>query len=252
MIIRTLICAATVAFAAGAQQPAPQALPKAETILDRYVEVTGGRAAYEKVRSEVRTSTIDIPAQGIKMTATSYRVPPNKSYMLVEIPGVGKMEEGTNGEVVWSLSAMRGPAIKEGAEREFGLLTAAFNSDLRWRELFKTAETEALEDVEGQPCYKVALVSNGAVKMTRFYSKESGLLVKALMTVKTEMGEIPTESVVSDYRAVDGVLIPYKASTKMLTLQLNTTVESAKNNVEIEASRFDLPADIRALLAKKP
>ena len=40
-------------------------LPKAETLIDHYVEVTGGRAAYEKRTSETATGTVEFAAQGL-------------------------------------------------------------------------------------------------------------------------------------------------------------------------------------------
>ena len=225
-------------------------LPEGSAVLDKYVEVTGGRAAYEKLRSEVQTATMEIAGQGVRFTMTIYRAAPNKSYVVMEMPGMGKIEEGTDGKVVWSLSAIQGPRIKEGAEKSMGLLAATFNGDLRWRELYKSAETVGVEDVEGGPCYKVVLTGNDGLIQTRYYSTKTGLIVKTIMTVKTQMGEIPTESVVSDYRDAGGVLVPYKSVSKILTQQLVMTVENVKPNAEIDASRFALPDEIKALLQK--
>ena len=47
-------------------QTATKALPKADTILTQYVEATGGKAAYEKIKSRVATGTIEVPAANIK------------------------------------------------------------------------------------------------------------------------------------------------------------------------------------------
>jgi hypothetical protein len=38
-------------------------LPKAETILDKYVEATGGKAAYEKHHTEISKGTMEIKAR---------------------------------------------------------------------------------------------------------------------------------------------------------------------------------------------
>ena len=37
---------------------------KPEAILDKYIEVTGGRAAYEKIKTEVATGTLEITSIG--------------------------------------------------------------------------------------------------------------------------------------------------------------------------------------------
>jgi hypothetical protein len=234
----------------GCELAAQEALPQASAILDKYVEATGGRAAYEKLRSEVRTGSMEIVGKGITFKMTLYRAAPSKSYMVLEVPGVGTVEEGTDGQVAWSRSALQGPRVKEGGERALALLAAAFNGDLRWRELFQSAETSGTEEVNGQPCYKVLVATKDGVQQTRYYDKKSGLLVKTNMIAKTQMGDIPTESLVSDYKPVDGILVAHKAVTKMLGQELTMTVESIKTNVQIEESRFQPPDDIKALIAK--
>ena len=40
-------------------------LPKGEDVLKQYVEATGGKAAYEKVKNRVMKGTLEIPGAGI-------------------------------------------------------------------------------------------------------------------------------------------------------------------------------------------
>jgi len=56
--------AACSAFLFAADEP----LPKAETILDRSIEVTGGKAAYEKRKTEITTGTFEFSGKGVKGT----------------------------------------------------------------------------------------------------------------------------------------------------------------------------------------
>ncbi len=107
-----------------------------------------------------------------------------------------------------------------------------------------------VEEVSGQPCYKVALSTKDGIQQTRYYDKKTGLLVKTVMTVKTQMGEIPTESLASDYRSVAGVLVAHKISMKMLGQEMVIAFDSVKANIEIDESHFRVPAEITALLAK--
>ena len=58
----TLLAAFAAALASS--QLSAQDLPKAETILDRFVEVTGGRAAYQKHTHEKMTGTIVVETTG--------------------------------------------------------------------------------------------------------------------------------------------------------------------------------------------
>src|SRR5258708_17765314 len=69
--------------------------------------------------------------------------------------------------------------------------------------------------------------------------------------MKTEMGEIPAESSVGDYRTVDGVLTPFLVKQKVLGQEFTVTLQSMKTNVEIPKERFALPDDVKALAAGK-
>ena len=82
-----LIVVGALAGALAAAQP----LPKAETILDRYVEVTGGKAAYEKHTHQTMTGTLSFPEQGLSGKLTRYSMAPDKEYSVVEL---GPLFEG--------------------------------------------------------------------------------------------------------------------------------------------------------------
>jgi outer membrane lipoprotein-sorting protein len=240
----------TYGLLAAALSYAQAPLPAGGTLLDKYIEVTGGRAAYEKVKTRIETMTVEIPAAGVKFQTTAYHAAPDKSYTVMEVPGAGKVEEGTDGNIAWSLSAMQGARIKEGDERAFALLEAAYDSDVRWKDYYKSVETTGTEMVEGEPCYKVELTSKEGLKQTRYFSTKSGLMLKATMTMKTAMGDIPAETVLSEYRDEGGILAPHKMVNKMMSQQMIISVDSIKLNPEIDPSRFALPAEIKALVEK--
>src|SRR2546423_3050598 len=185
-------------------------LPTGDAILDKYIEVTGGKAAYEKKRTEVSTGVMEFTGKGVKAHMTTYQAAPNKSYMVVEIDGIGKMEDGTDGSVVWERSALKGPRLKSGEEKAISLRGAAIQHDVRWRDYFAKAECTGVEPIDGHICYRVVLTPKEGQPETRYYDKKSYLLVRTNMILKTEMGEIPAEMTVSDYRAVDGVLMPFQ------------------------------------------
>ena len=63
-------------------------LPKAETILDKYVDATGGKAAYAKVKSDISTGTMSMAAMGLSGKLTMYGAAPAKRLMEVTIEAV--------------------------------------------------------------------------------------------------------------------------------------------------------------------
>jgi hypothetical protein len=239
---RTLLLCFSFAAAALAAD-----LPKGEAILDKYVEVTGGKAAYSKVHSDKTTGTMEFKAMGLKGKVTGYSAEPDKKYSEVVLEGMGKMQEGASDGVAWSLSSMQGPHIKEGDEKAEALLQSKFNSDLNWRDQFKKAETVGIETVDGKECYKVVLTPMTGSPMTRWFDKDSNLLVKMTMTAKTPMGDVQSESVVSDYRKEGEILMPHKIRTKVATMELELTLDSVQHNPEIPKDTFAVPAEVKAL-----
>jgi len=238
----------TLAFASALL--AADELPKGDAILDKYVEATGGKAAYSKLHSQVVNGTTEFKTMGMKGKMSVYTAEPDKHYTEIELTGIGKIQEGSNGDVVWSYSAMQGPRIKEGDEKAEAMLQGKFNSELNWRDLFKSAETVGTEQVDGKDCYKVVLTPKSGPPMTKWFAKDTGLLMKMAMTSKTPMGDIQSDSTYSDYRKEGDVLVAHKVVTHVATMELVMTVDGVQTNVDIPKDKFDPPAEVKALMNK--
>jgi outer membrane lipoprotein-sorting protein len=244
--LRAVIPALLLAAAAYA---ADEATVKPESILDKYIEVTGGRAAYEKVHTEIATGTMEISGMGLKGKLTSYRAEPNKSYTLIELEGVGKIEEGSDGQVVWAINPMEGARIKLGDERATALRNAAIQVELKWQDFYKKVDLAGTEDINGKPCYKLSLTPNEGAVETRYYDKASNLLVKVIVPVTTPNGPVTAEMGMSDYKEEDGILAPHTITQDAAGAQFVIKIDNVKRNPEMPAGRFDPPAEIKALLA---
>jgi hypothetical protein len=226
-------------------------LPKAETILDKSVEATGGRTAYEKVQNMVITGTMEVKGIGLKGSVTSYHAAPDKMLMEVNIPGVGTIRDGSNGQVAWEVSALQGPRLKEGDEKAIALREGQFNASLHWRDHYKQVVTAGVEKVDGKDCYKVVMTPNEGSPETQYFDKETSLPVKIAMTVKSPMGELPTESTIGDYRKEGDLLMPHKMAQKAAGQEITVQFDTVQFNVDIPKDKFDLPPEIQALTAQK-
>jgi len=222
--------------------------PTAEQILDRYLEVTGGRAAYEQIRTETVTGVMEMKAQGLRGRLLGLRNDRQESYNSVEIDGVGKIEEGFHQGIAWEKSAMAGPRIKTGEERAFFAREAAMAKDSRWRDFYAHAELQGEEMVGGVACFKVLLTPReGTRPETRFYEKESGLLKRVTMVLASPMGDLPVESLFGAYKEFGGLKVPTSIITRMAGQEMAMTIQSVEHNKEIPAERFVPPADVRTL-----
>ena len=87
--------------------------------------------------------------------------------------------------------------------------------------------------------------------VTHFYEKDSGLLVKMVLTTAGPMGEIQVESITSDYRKEGDILMAHKVKQSAAGQEFSMTLDSITDNPDIPKSRFDLPDEIKALVDKK-
>jgi len=232
--------------------PAQEKLPPAAAVIDRYIEATGGKAAYEKHQNQIAKGTLSFPAQGISGAMTMTMAEPSNTSTKVEIGAIGTMQEGVSGDVAWEVSPMQGPRIVEGAERADVLREARFNAPIHWREQYSKAETQGVERVGDEDCVKVLMTpSDGGHPETMYFSRKTGLLIKQTGTRATAMGDFPFESDFSDYRPVDGVLEPFKTAEKAAGQEIQLTISSLQFNVDLPPSAFEMPAEIQTLVKKQ-
>jgi hypothetical protein len=245
--MRTLLAGALLACACFADET----LPKAESILDRSVEATGGKAAYDKVHNAVEKGTFELPAQGIKGNATIYAAEPDKSYQLVEIEGVGKVESGSNGEVAWDNSVIQGPHLKKDEEKAEALQSATFNAPENWRKMYTKVETTGTAAINDHQCYVLTLTSPVGKPLTQYYDQKSALLIKTIATRTTAMGEATVEILYDDYHKDGEILSPHKLTNKVAGQEFVITITSTAYNAELPANIFEVPAEIKALMKPK-
>ena len=230
---------------------APDDLPKGEDILAKYVEATGGRAAYEKIHGTISKGSMLFAAQNIKGTITVYESEPSRQVSIADFPGIGKMEEGTDGKVAWSVSAIQGARVKEGEEKAAAIRAAnGENKFLNWKQFYKSIENKGVESIDGKDCYKIVFTPTEGKPEIEYYDKSSGLIVKQAAAVTTPMGEVPVTTVVDDYRKEGDILMPHKLRQTAAGQTFEITIDSVQFNPEFPKDRFDPPAEVKALLKK--
>ncbi len=235
---------------AGVAQTAPQTLPKAEQVLDQFVEAVGGVDSLVKINNRVIKGRMELAGAGITFNMTIYQARPGKAHSIVESDATGRIETGTDGEIAWQVTATAGPQIMEGKEKAAFLHANTFDRMTYWRKAFKQVEIVGIEDVAGKPCYKVVVTPPDLPPQTLFFDKDSHLLAKVIMTLETQAGTFPAEVQASDYRKVDGILMAFKTVTKVMNQERITSIDTVQQNVSLPEDTFALPPDIKALVKK--
>ena len=230
---------------ANAQQPATQdSLPAAEAILNRYIEVTGGAAAYMSRTSEMLTGTFELTAAGLIGQMRVF-LKPGLQRATIELPRVGLIEQGVKDGVAWESDPLAGPRILQGFEAELATVNAHPGGAARWREQYKAVETVGVEDVDGEPAYRVVHTLAKGGSLAGIYSVASGLLLK----VEYASAQAPLTRLMEEYSDLGGILMPTRVVTTMMGQRVSVVrLASVETNVEIPDERFDLPEAVQALL----
>jgi hypothetical protein len=233
--------------AQAASAAAKAELPSGESILDKYIEATGGKDAYKNLKNLVIKGSLEIHGMGIKVDLNIYKAEPNLLLQEMTIPGMGIMLEGVDGKIAWSNSAVQGPSIKEGKEAEMALLNALFREE-EWREKYTKAETLGTETVEGEECYKVLITTKAGTPMTCYYSKNSGFLIRQDSKNESPMGEIQVAAVAKNYKKVGNIMMAHQLINRTMGQTMTMTFTDVKFNVDIPKTTFEPPAEVKALL----
>ncbi len=243
-------CALLACLAIAASLSMAADMPSGESLLQRYIDRSGGAEAWAKAKNMAMSGTVEMPAQNISGTVAIFEEG-EKSYTTMEFAGIGKIEGGFDGETAWENSALQGPRILEGDEKIDAKRAATLSRITAWREVYKSAQTVGSENLDGKPAWRVEMTPKEGKPETFFFDRSSGLLVRTSAVHTTALGDIAADSAMSDFRSVDGILTPFATTEKAMNQTIVMRFTNVSYNVPMPKDRFDLPAPVKALAAKK-
>lgn len=216
----------------------------ADTVINRYLQAIGGKAALTKVHSRVMKGSFNMPAMGMTAKMEIYIQPPDKYLSFIDFEGMSPAYSGVNGDTAWEINPMGGPRLFSGAEKMANLRRAQIDPLLNWNKNYSKAEVGEDEQVQGKPCTKLVLTDADGSSTTVYFDKETGLISRREDSVAGQT----IQSDVSDYSKVGDVLVPHKLNVSTAQFGFEVTLDSIEDNVAIPADKFDLPPDIKALM----
>ena len=185
-------------------KPIPEGVT-ASSVMASYIEAIGGNAAVESVQTMLFNAEVTIEGAPFKPTAVIKSMAPNKSSMEMSIAGMGTIMkqkfDGTTGyaEQQGMKQPMSEEDVAEQASQKGLFPEAHYTAD--------EIELMSLSDLDGTDVYKIKV--KGVSESFRYYDANSGLLLREEATEEAQGQSVTTITVHSDYRAVDGVMIPF-------------------------------------------
>jgi hypothetical protein len=249
-----LLCATWAAWAAE-EKPAPAAAPSpqkdfptARAVIDRYIEVAGGKDAFLKHNSVLLKGKTDVVGKDIGGAMMLATAKPNKMLLVVDLMGIA-VRTGFDGKVGWQVNPLTGPSIMEGGELRDIERQADFFSILHEDKGYKSMENLGKTDFEGEECYKIKLTYADGGDITEYYSVKTGLQKGFVGAQESSLGTINATSVNEEHKKFGDLLLPSRVTQKMAGTGIAQTmiVESVEFD-KVPDSMFDPPAEIKALL----
>jgi hypothetical protein len=218
-------------------------LPKAEDVLNRYVEVTGGRDALLRHKSMTVHGRYQDPAQKLDVETVAY-TKDGKLLLKAQLPGGKEYATGYDGDTAWDLNGSGKVRIHEGDE----VKTVARDADMYYHlhvlKYFKSMEVVDVKEFNGRACYHLKGVNNWGKLNEQFYDKENGLLAGYAFNTKWRGGKGDATDTFEEYKDFGGVRMPSKTTSRDgddLTISLITSVTYD----DVDDSVFALPDAVK-------
>ena len=243
-VTRLVIVAAVLAWAqiASAQT--------ADEIIEKSITAMGGRAAIEKVKTRAMSGTLALstPAGDIPGTVEVYNAAPNKVRTVIKADlsqfGAGQLLidqrfDGTNG---YMINSMQGDQPITGNQLDNMKSSSFPHPFLDYKAKGMTVKMTGKEKVGDRDAYVLVLEPTTGSAVKQFIDAETYLPVRSVVKVNTpQTGDIEQTADASDFRAVDGVKIPFKVNLTNAMQSITMTFTKIENNVAIDEKSFAKP-----------
>jgi photosynthetic reaction center cytochrome c subunit len=221
------------------QQPAV-GLPSPDQLIQKYIQSSGGKSALQKLSTRIEKGTADFA--GHEVSVEIFDRSPAQRAIIMHLP-IGDNVTAIDGDAGWS--AAPGHPVREmpGADIEGAKMDADLQFPVHLQQLFDGMRAEQPERIGDHETYQVLALKNGSPRARLYFDKQSGLLVRVIRYSDSPLGLNPTRIDYSDYRAVDGVQVPYRSTIARPGGQFTIQVVEVQHNAPIPEEKFRRPPE---------
>jgi CubicO group peptidase (beta-lactamase class C family) len=220
-----------------------------DELLTKIIAGYGGEENLRKHKSSVMMVDIDFENQGVQGKGSITAKAPNLAATDMIFTALGKKIgsvvsyfDGNGGGESMSFAPEE---IYSGKRLEDIKAGSDFYDVLNWKANYKTLTVKRMGKVGDEDVYILEKRSEKGTPVTDYISTKSFLLVRrdSLVVSETTGLELPSTQKFSDYRPVDGVMIPFKTiSTNLANGDIVLKITDVKWDVDIPDSVFKKPA----------
>lgn len=227
----------------------------ADEILAKYFENTGGTDKWKtltgiKMSAKVNQMGMDIPL-------TIYQLKDGRTATVINFQGKELKQGVYDGTNLWSTNFMTMKAEKSDAEATANFKTTLGDFPdpfLDYKSKGYKVELLGKETVEGTECFKIKLtrkpmmVDGKPEENSTFYFFDANDFVPIMTETETKSGPgkgMISQSKMSDYQEVNGLLFPFSMTMTMKGAGQSQTIltTAVELNPNVDAAMFALPTD---------
>jgi len=218
-----------------------------DEIIAKNLRSKGGLEKIKATNSVRMTGSVvahDMTGRELTGTMTMVAKRPNLMRRDAEVGGQ-RIVNAFDGSTLW-MSIGNGPAQQVPAtQNAYSSQDAEFDSVfVDYKEKGHTIELVGKETVDGTPVYHLKVTKKGGPPQDYYLDAETGLEKKISVTGRGPDGSsMVNVTEFSDYRSVDGGMVPFVLKQKQNgTLIATTTLDKVEFNVTIDDGFFKMPA----------
>ncbi len=216
-----------------------------DEIIAKNIEAKGG---YDKLKSiKTMQATGQFTAQNgmVQGTITLYNKRPNKMRMNMDIQGQ-TMVQAFDGTTGWMIIPFMGTTEPQRMPEE-QIKSMKSNADMDgvlvdYKKKGHKVELLGKEELEGTDVYKLKVTRKDSSVQYLYLDSDYYIELKMSTVIKSKGTEQMFDTYLSDYKEVDGTMVPFAIEQKkgdMLLSQI--TLSEVKYNVDIDDSYFAMP-----------
>ena len=205
-----------------------------ENIINKYIDLIGGKDKLEKVESIEIKGNANLNMQGQSFVLEFYSLKNNQNQSLATVTAGGMVVQRSVFNKYQGYNEVNGQRIPlAAAELEQAIINSALFSELNYD--FSTIELVGTAVVDDQKAYEIKITDN----KTEYYSIESGLKIKEVEIQEIEGNQLSIETTIKEYEEVEGILVPNEINQVTPTLPIPGGITIKFNNIKLNVKTSD-------------
>ena len=237
------------------RKPDETPLPTVDEVLARYIEALGGADALGEIKTRIERGTVTStrPNQPpVTLPIEAIAVSPDKrytkSYSVSHLGNSSRAYGVYNGDAGWMREGSGPTRIMFGWRRDAARLEDTLNFPMNVKKFIRQLRVNRATSIDGEDVYVVSGSTEYLPEVELYFGKNTALLRRIEYYTNTVVGIFPSRIDYSDYRDVEGVLIPHQWDVAVVRgVRARYQINDVRQNGEVPETNFLLPTPLPSL-----